>query len=310
MPHRVADVGTCAKSRRLAVALEDRRVLIVDSNTGRLITDVLSEAQYCQALRFSRDGEVLLRQSGTGFFNSQSYFEVWQLKDKKLLFSNAPASQKQFFPAGAGPHAWSGDLSPDGGQLVLCGQDMANGTAFDLRTSARSVLNLHGPAAVVDTVFTPGGNQILCLSVDPQQPDDQTLFMFSPRDQRVQTSIPLKGRSWIGFARGNPVLLGPADNKGERTITDGASGRPLGTVRFPQGTLRRAVIFGGGRYLAAVSDLPTGDQCCGVYVLSSETTVEALVADVGKTFDFSSDGSLLAISKGEDSVDVWRFPAD
>jgi WD40 repeat protein len=296
---RVMHMGVSETGKRFAAALDDGRILVCEAPSGKVIAEFKSDSESHNLLKFSSDGEVLLCESETNH-SFRHYLEVWRVKDGKSLFNNHP-KRKPAAIAGADPaRASTGDLSPDGRNLILC---MGECYIVDLRTGRGSRLNAGGLKTVLSIAYSPDGKRIVCGAVRLET-GEVTVHFFRASDLHHDASFVPEGRG-IGFTPEGRLLLltEAAEGNGRMAIVAGGTGEVLGTITPPEGLLEGCALLCRGKRLVARFGLMVR-----LWELKAGQESPAMdIPDVRYSSRFAGDGNWLVMSTGDGGVDLWDF---
>jgi WD40 repeat protein len=302
---------------RLAVALQDGRVLMWDADSGRQLLQLGGNASEKAgvALGFSRDGHLLVTGRGDGVI------ELWDATS---------GTQLRSITAHHGPILGVA-MSPDG-QLVASGGEGGTAKIWSSSAGDQPPLVLQGGAAAVTRVaFSPDGQRLATSSADG------TANVWDVETGALKVSLGARSEPTGDSSRADSIALQPlralselaaaptavwsveyspdgmrlitaaGAESGTATIWDANSGRALLMLRGHLGTVVQATFSQDGRLVATASR----DGTARVWDGSTGVNLLTLFGDntgLGGV-DFSPDGTRLAVS-ADDATRVYVTKMD
>ncbi|MBA4384832.1 MAG: hypothetical protein C0410_08855, partial [Anaerolinea sp.] len=276
----VKDAAFSSDGKLLVTSGEDNSSRVWEVATGKQLMLLSGKSNQVPSVAFSSDGTQIL----TGGNN----IRLWNITPEDL--------QKTFSVSSA---IMSAALSPDG-KTILIGEESGNTGLWDLN-SGKLIQKFSKDITFSKTVaFSPDG-KLVAVSIGSQFEQnvvDINLYEASTGTLKKNISItsPHPMVFSLAFSADGSMLLATLEDNISR-LFDVETGQLLRSINGENGT---AIISPNGR-LVSISNGPNW------WDIGSESVVNYSVEMFGNEMVFSLDGSLIAIGKGDGTIDVWNF---
>lgn len=275
----------------VATVSMDKTAIVWEADTGQKLFTLSGHQEAITSVCFNRDATQL----ATG--DIEGTLKIWDLTPShEVLTLYHPIGSTSWFA-----------LRPDGGQLVMTGEDTTRSEVWQLPKSrapaansdvARQLLTLTGHSDQVrGLAFSPDGARIATGSFD-----DTAKVWNAQTGEEILTLPADPDVSWVSFSPDGSKLATTSFIDGTATIWDARSGKELFVLRGHQAGVAIGIFSPNGTRFVTGSD---GD---GARIWNAATGEELFYLDHPDTvygIAFSADGKRIATASNTLLIKVW-----